>query len=134
MTFTLTIRSAEEIAAEAVVADRDRIKARRDQAIASGITVAGMALATDDLSQARIMGAALSAILDPGYEVQWKTAAGFVTLTAPQVIGLATAIRAHVQACFDREADLLADLDAGEAVEIETNRQTHGNPRHNIAR
>ncbi|WP_323041156.1 DUF4376 domain-containing protein [Gemmobacter sp.] len=112
--------TADAKAADALAADRDRIKARRDMAIASGITVAGMALATDDLSQSRIMGAALSAMLDPGYSVQWKIAAGFVTLSAPQVIAIASAIRAHVQACFDREAQLLAALDAGDPVDIET--------------
>ncbi|WP_051294440.1 DUF4376 domain-containing protein [Gemmobacter nectariphilus] len=112
--------TAEAKAAEAAAARRAAVKARRDVAIASGITVGGVTVATDDQSQSRVMGAAVAAMLDPGYSVQWKTASGFVTLSAPQVIGLATAIRAHVQACFDREAALLAALDAGEAVDIET--------------
>jgi hypothetical protein len=112
--------TAEAKAAEAAAAQRAAIKARRDVAIASGITVGGVTVATDDQSQSRVMGAAVAAMLDPGYSVQWKTASGFVTLSAPQVIGLATAIRAHVQACFDREAALLAALDAGEAVDIDT--------------
>lgn len=112
--------TAEAKAAEAAAAQRAAIKARRDVAIASGITVGGVTVATDDQSQSRVMGAAVAAMLDPNYTVQWKTASGFVTLSAPQVIGLATAIRAHVQACFDREAVLLAALDAGEAVDIET--------------
>lgn len=112
--------TAEAKAAEAAAAQRAAIKARRDQAIASGITVGGVTVATDDQSQSRVMGAAVAAMLDPNYTVQWKTASGFVTLSAPEVIGLATAIRAHVQACFDREAALLAALDAGEAVDIDT--------------
>lgn len=36
-----------------------------------------------------------------------------IELTAQQVIGIARAVRAHVQACFDREAELLAELEAG---------------------
>lgn len=112
--------TAEAKAAEAAAAQRVAIKARRDVAIASGIAVGGVTVATDDKSQSRIMGAAVAAMLDSDYTVQWKTENGFVTLTAPQVIGLATAIRAHVQACFDREAELLAALDAGEAVDIDT--------------
>jgi hypothetical protein len=41
-------------------------------------------------------------------------------LTAQEIIGVATAVRAHVQACFDREAELMlmedpsnADIDTG---------------------
>lgn len=112
--------TAEAKAAIAAATLREAVKAHRDAAIAAGLTVEGVSVATDDQSQSRIMGAALSAMLDPGYSVQWKSAAGFVTLTAPQVIGLASAIRAHVQACFDREAALLAALDAGEPVDIST--------------
>lgn len=52
--------------------------------------------------------------MDPGYLVQSKTAAGFITLDAMTVIGLAQAIRAHVQACFDNEAALSAAIDAAE--------------------
>jgi len=111
--------TAEAKAAEAAAAQRAAIKARRDVAIASGITVGGVTVATDDQSQSRIMGAAVAAMLDPAYTVQWKTAGGFITLSAPQVIGLATAIRAHVQACFDREAALLEAMDAGDAYDVE---------------
>jgi hypothetical protein len=36
------------------------------------------------------------------------------------VIAIAQAVRAHVQACFDREADLRDAIDAGEAPDIDT--------------
>lgn len=111
--------TAEDKARDESRAIRDQIKARRDQAMRAGITVGGITVATDDTSQQRVTGAALAAMLDPGYTVQWKAGSGFVTLTAPQVIGIAQAIRAHVQACFDREAALLAALVAGGAVDIE---------------
>lgn len=107
--------TAETRAAARAQAARDAIRDRRDAAIASGLFFAGMPVGTDDQSQARVMGAAMSAMLDSRYSVSWKTAGGeFVTLTAPQVIALAQAMRAHVQACFDREAALLADLAAGQ--------------------
>ncbi len=106
--------TAGDKAAEAARARRAAIAARRDAAIAGGIVLDGLPVATDDLSQSRIMGAALSAMLDPGHTVQWKTPLGFVALDAPRVLAIATAIRAHVQACFDREAALLAALAAGE--------------------
>lgn len=95
-----------------------RIKARRDVAIAGGTSASGIAFATDEASQGRITGAALSALLDPAYSARWKLPGGvFVTLTAPEVIAAAQAVRAHVQACFDREAELLSALDAGLPVD-----------------
>lgn len=95
----------------AIIADR------RWQAEVAGITANGMQVDTGRDSQALITGAAVSAMLDPDYNVHWKTAAGFVDLNAEQIIGLASTVRAHVQACFDREAELLAALDAGTFTE-----------------
>ncbi|WP_444460320.1 DUF4376 domain-containing protein [Rhodobacter capsulatus] len=83
------------------------LKTARDAAIARGIEVDGLRVQTDDLSQSRLTAAALAVQLDPGSTVRWKLATGeFVVLTAPQIIALALAVRAHVQACFNREADL----------------------------
>ena len=89
------------------------LKAARDAAIARGIEVDGLRLQTDDLSQSRLTAAALAARLDPALTLRWKLATGdFVALSAPQIIALALAVRAHVQACFDREADLAAQIRA----------------------
>ena len=93
------------------------IATRRWQAEVAGITVNGMQVDTGRDSQALITGAAVSAMLDPGYSVRWKTAVGFVDLNAEQIIGLASTVRAYVQACFDREAELLAALDNGTLTE-----------------
>lgn len=87
---------------------------RRYAAEIGGMVVEGMPLDTGRDSQALITGAAVSAMLDAGYSVRWKTQSGFVELDAEQIISVASAVRAHVQACFDREAELLAALDAGE--------------------
>ena len=89
------------------------IAERRWRVETAGLTVDGLAIATDDRSKLLINGAAVEAMLDPSYQMQWKTPAGFVELTASQVLAVARAVRAHVQACFDREAELLAQLDAG---------------------
>lgn len=97
----------------AAQAQRQSIAARRYEAEVGGITLNGMQIDTDDRSKLLINGAALEATIDPAYVMQWKTPGGFIELTAPQVIGIARAVRAHVQACFDREAELLAALDAG---------------------
>jgi hypothetical protein len=64
-------------------------------------------------SQALITGAAVGAMLDADYVLRWKTLAGLVELTGAQIIAVASAVRAFVQGCFDREADLLAAVEDG---------------------
>jgi hypothetical protein len=108
--------SAEEIEASEARRREEgarQIADRRWQAEVAGITVNGMAVATDRDSQALITGAALAAMRDPAYVCRWKTATGFVELNAEQLTAVADTVRAHVQACFDREAALLAELDGG---------------------
>jgi len=78
-----------------------------------GITVEGSIIDTTRDGQALIAGAAVSAMLDPAYTCNWKTASGFVELNSPQLVTIATAVRAHVQACFDRELALLRAIEAG---------------------
>lgn len=105
--------TAEQKADEARQATIAAIAARRWQAETVGITFNGIAIDTGRDSQALITGAAVSAMLDPAYALRWKTPDGFVDLTGEQVIGVATSVRAHVQACFNREDDLLTALEAG---------------------
>lgn len=95
----------------------ESIAARRYEAETSGTTVEGMPVNTERDSQALLTGAALQAMIDPNYTVRWKTAGGFVGLDAQQIIGLASAVRAHVQACFDREAELVAAVEDGSYTE-----------------
>lgn len=83
------------------------IAARRYIAEISGTTIEGMPIDTGRDSQGLITGAAVQAIIDPEYSLRWKTTAGFVDLTGAQVLGVASAVRAYVQACFDRESALL---------------------------
>lgn len=78
-----------------------------------GITVAGVAVATDDRSKLMIAGARIKAKEDPATTKRWKTLAGFVELDAAALIAIADAVEAHVQACFDLEADLTAQIAAG---------------------
>ncbi|WP_447745129.1 DUF4376 domain-containing protein [Pseudomonas nicosulfuronedens] len=93
------------------------IAARRYQAEIAGILVNGMQLDTGRDSQALVTGAALAALIDSAYTCQWKTAEGFVELDADQIIAMSSAMRAHVQECFDREAELHTYLAAGTFVE-----------------
>jgi len=79
----------------------------------SGIQLGDIAIDTGRDSQALITAAALSAMLDPEYRCTWKALNGPVELGAAELIDIATAVRAHVQACFDRENELLKALTDG---------------------
>lgn len=91
---------------------RAAVAAERYKREIAGITLDGLPIDTGRDSQALITGATVQAMLDPAYALRWKTTEGFVELTSEQIIGLAQAVRAHVQACFDREAELLDAIDA----------------------
>jgi hypothetical protein len=67
---------------------------------------------TDRESQSLITGAALAATLDPAYTVDWKSADGWVTLNATQLLAAAQSVRAHVQACFSNEKAHAAAIEA----------------------
>ena len=103
----------------------DELKAQKKAEIAAsryeketvGITVNGATIDTDRDSQALITGAALAAVIDSEYSLNWKTESGFIHLTAPEIIAVAQAVRAHVQACFDREGELVALVDAAQTAE-----------------
>ncbi len=84
----------------------DELAASRYKAETSGVTVNGIRIRTDRESQALITGAALQAVTDAEYACHWKTENGFVELAADSILAAASAVRAHVQACFDREAEL----------------------------
>ena len=89
------------------------IAARRFQAETGGVIVEGIQVNTERDSQSLLTGAAFAASLDPGYHIKWKAATGFVDLTGEQIIGIASQVRAFVQACFNREAELLGAVADG---------------------
>ncbi|MBD8671620.1 DUF4376 domain-containing protein [Pseudomonas lurida] len=89
------------------------VAAERFSREGTGVTVEGLAIETTRDSQALIASTGLSAVLDPEYRCNFKTATGFVEIGAQQIIAIAKAVRAHVQACFDREKALLEMIQAG---------------------
>lgn len=93
---------------------KSAIAAARYAAETAGTTVNGVLIDTGRDSQALITGAAVAAMLDENYSLNWKTTAGFIHLTAPEIIAVAQAVRAHVQNCFDREGELVALIDAAQ--------------------
>lgn len=105
----VAMTAAEKAARDSAIAAEwaGRIAARRFQAETGGVTVQGIPVNTERDSQSLLTGAAFAASFDPAYQIKWKAATGFVDLTAQQIIGVASAVRAFVQACFNREAELL---------------------------
>ena len=98
-------------------AKRAEIAAARWAEETAGIDVNGFTVRTDRESQALITGAALKAIQDSEYSCRWKGVSGFIELTAPQILAIADAVRSHVQACFDREAELVALIEVATSPE-----------------
>ena len=107
----------EDIELDILSQTRNRIANKRYSVEVGGMDVAGLMISTDDRSKLLINGAAFEAMIDPNYVLKWKTEDGFVELNAEQVIFIARSIRAHVQTCFDRESELIADLNAGTFTE-----------------
>lgn len=99
-------------------AKQDRLAelaALRWQKETSGVSFAGVAFATDATSQTKYLSAALAAQMDPALSLMWKAKDGnFVRLSAAELAQLAALVRAHVQACFDREAELRAAIEAAD--------------------
>lgn len=105
--------------------DFEKIKEDKIQEIAharyneeiSGINVGGFNINTDRESQSLITAAAFSALQDPSYTCRWKTKDGFVTLDANTIIQMATAVRNHIQNCFNKEDQLLTEIENATTVE-----------------
>ena len=111
----VAMTAAEKAARDSAIAAEwaGRIAARRFQAETGGVIVEGIQVNTERDSQALLTGAAFAASLDPAYQIKWKAATGFVDLTGEQIIGIASQVRAFVQACFNREAELLGAVADG---------------------
>lgn len=108
----LVSKSDSESRAVAVV--KARIAERRYVAETRGLTVNGIAVFTDRNTQMKLIAASVRASRDPKYSVNWKMLdSSFVTLDAPTLIYLADVVGDYVQACFDREADLLTEFANG---------------------
>ncbi len=106
---------AEHVADAASMADLLAYAAdRRWRAETGGITHGGLMVQTDPASQANVSQAIQS--IDLGIvtaPLPWKTASGFLMLSRADLVGIAVAIAAHVQACFAIEAAIAADIDRG---------------------
>lgn len=93
------------------------LAATRWSAEAGGLTLPdGTVIKTDRESQALLTGAALKAMQDPEYSCWWKSGDDWVRLDASAILAIADAVRTHVQACFDRERQLYAMVEAAQTA------------------
>lgn len=73
-----------------------------------GTTFNGMPLATDTVSQTKYVGAVVAAQISPLMTLKWKLSDGsFIDLDATTITQVAMAVRSHIQACFDKEAEYI---------------------------
>ncbi|CAO3403512.1 DUF4376 domain-containing protein [Azospirillum palustre] len=77
----------------------------------------GSVIATDDRSKTLLNGKYRTAEKYPDRLHRWKGAESEITLTTAQVIVIGDAVSDHVQDCFDRELDLIAEIDAAQSAE-----------------
>ncbi len=87
--------------------------ARRFVIETGGIILNSMPVMTDRESQSLITGAHSYVQANPEITVRFKTAAGFIELTATQMTAIANAVGAHVQACFAAEGEVCSQIDTG---------------------
>ena len=111
--FSQMITLADKEASE-LVALRGRIASRRWEAETRGITIGGMPVYTDRTTQMKLTAAALRAVRDSNYTVEWKQTTGlFTMLNAEQILAIADAVGDYVQECYSRESVLMTALDNG---------------------
>lgn len=91
----------------------------RWRAETSGISVAGMGIATDRESRALVESANALAQADAARTFRFKATTGWVVLTAAEIGTIASAVGEHVQSCFALEADLAAAISSGDVSSYE---------------
>ncbi|MGQ9367404.1 DUF4376 domain-containing protein [Azospirillum sp. ST 5-10] len=119
--WALTDKTPEDLVAELAAAKAARKEALAEQrwtVECGGITVGGTRIATDDRSKLLLNGKYRVAEKSPDAGHRWKSEDGTeLVLTSAQVIAIGDAVADHVQACFDRELDLIAAIDAATTVQ-----------------
>lgn len=80
----------------------------------------GRAAQADDATLGRLMAAVMRSQLagNPAFAIRWKFGDGdFATLGLAEITGYGIAIGTHLQACYDREAELVAAINAAATPE-----------------
>lgn len=104
---------------EAIAAKLAELDDYRWQMEISGVEFAGATIRTDANSQQKITAVYAMAKLDPAYSVPvWEVVPGvFMPLDNATIVAMGEAVRDHVQATFNRKAELHGQIAALESVE-----------------
>jgi hypothetical protein len=120
-TYPVVDKTSEQIALEVATAKSAKlaeIAEARWKAETGGLTLPdGTQLKTDRESQALLTGASLFALQNASSTVEWKGVNGWVTLTATEIMQIATLVRNHVQAAFSKERDYAEKVNGCGTVE-----------------
>lgn len=89
---------------------------RRWRAEIAGVTVDGLAVPTDERTQAVLTGAYARAKADPTYVIaRWKIGPGqYLGLSNEQIVAIGERVAGHIQSCFDLNATIDEQIEAGE--------------------
>lgn len=69
-----------------------------------GITFNGNQFATDKDSQVKYLGILMSAMIDPTFNVNFKTMTfSYVSLNASEIQALCMSVKTYIQQCFDKD-------------------------------
>ncbi|MGO4673821.1 DUF4376 domain-containing protein [Bosea sp. 2YAB26] len=79
-----------------------------------GITLGGVAVATDGESQRKVLGAYVAASRDPNWTTVWSAADGSDhPIDTPTMLAIGDAVQAHINALFVKQSAVLAAISAG---------------------
>jgi hypothetical protein len=107
-----------EILADLKVDRRAEFAAIRYDEEVGGITYNGVRMHTDRESQSKYTAAIVALTATQQYPPVWKGIDGWLAISsAEDLMGLATAVNAHVAALYVKEAALDAQVEAAETVE-----------------
>lgn len=96
----------------------ERIAAKRYEKEGAGLTIAGATVYTDRETQSKLTAASMRAQRDPDYVVNWKCVDGsFITMDSTMIMHVADMAGDYVQACYNREGELVSLLNKGEFEE-----------------
>jgi hypothetical protein len=99
---------------------------KRYEVETGGVTVGGVTIMTDAVSQAKLTGAWLRVQRKPSASIRWKGRDGWVTVGKAEIEALVDAVSDHVQTCFDKEyahsevITALTTIASVDAYDIET--------------
>lgn len=95
----------------------EELAKKRYETEIGGVMAFGVPVKTDRSSQMLLNGAMSYVGKKPSVVIKWKSSAGFVELNASQIHAIAEAVGDHVQACFQRESEILDNVLVATTIE-----------------